>query len=403
MKIAFLLPENSIAGGIFTVFEHARRLAARGHEVSLIFERERFPRRITDYPGMSQVATRFLDEVGAHESWDVAVATWWETAYAVGRLHAARYAYFVQGFEERFYDAPLRFFRTFVRETFQDDFRFLAVSRAIERYLLAEFGREAAYIECAIDVDAFGTAAPILPRRDDRLRVLIDGAGDAAYKRVGFSLAVAGSLPDVDVVYLDPNGTGAADGAARHYFARVPYDEVPGVFASCDVLLKLSAEESVSRPVLEIFAAGGTAIVTAFEGHDEYLEDGVNCLVVPIDDERAASSALQRLRAEPALLARLRRGARETAAGLSCERSSRRLEEELAALVSRTDDRHARLTRLTRERRDDLHALRQWLDTSNRLHAAVERLERPQPAAAPASASRFTWPFRRLPGRPPAH
>jgi hypothetical protein len=90
-------------------------------------------------------------------------------------------------------------------------------------------------------------------------------------------------------------------------------------------------------------------------------------------------------------------------ADLSCERSTSRLEEELAALVSRTDDRHAHLARLTSSRRDELHALRQLVDTSDRLQATVRQLDRQQPAAAPGpSAARFTWPFR-LPGRPKAH
>ncbi len=278
MKIAFLLPKNGISGGIFTIFEHARRLAARGHDVLLIFERERFPPNITLYPGMERVATRLLSDIDPEESWDVAVATWWETAYAISRLRAARYAYFVQGFEERFYDTPRRFFSAFVRETYREDFRFFAASRALQRYLSSEFGCDAAHIECAVDEEVFQNAEPLASRPADRVRVLIEGAGDAPYKRIDLAFDVAGKVPGVEVWYLDPNGTSERQHLAARHFPRVPFADVPGIYASCDVLLKLSREESVSLPVLEIFATGGTAIVTAFEGHDEYLKDGFNCL-----------------------------------------------------------------------------------------------------------------------------
>ena len=39
------------------------------------------------------------------QEFDVAVATWWETTYALFELQAARYAYFVQSLEDRFYHA----------------------------------------------------------------------------------------------------------------------------------------------------------------------------------------------------------------------------------------------------------------------------------------------------------
>lgn len=407
MKVAFLLPHNGLSGGIFTIFEHARRLTLKGHEVLLIFQYSDYPLPITAYPGMKDVPTTFLADLDPGATFDVALATWWETAYDLHRITAAQYGYFVQGFEDRFFDAPDRLYRAYVRQTFQEDFNFFVVSEALQRHLKLRFDRDSTVIRCAVNHDSFAVP-PALPRSSDRLRVLVEGPGGPWYKRVDLAFSVLKHLPDTEIVYLCSDGIRDQAWRVDHYFERLPYGDVPGVYTSCDVLLKMSKEESVSLPVLEMFAAGGTAVVTAFEGHDEYLRDGYNCLVVPIDDRTAALDALKRLIHEEGLLDRLRKGAKETSLRFSWQHSNDLFEQELTAISHRTP--RARLRLLTADIRDELHGLRQlYRSRSELLHERdllrleVETLQRTVIDLRNSHSWRVgrlaTWPIRKLTGR----
>ena len=92
-------------------------------------------------------------------------------------------------------------------------------------------------------------------------------------------------------------------------------------YARHDVVLKLSRVEGMFAPPLEGFHRGATCVVTPVTGHDEYVEHGVNGLVVHWDDERGTARALDLLARDDAAAApaahqrpgdRARRGRRGT-------------------------------------------------------------------------------------------
>jgi hypothetical protein len=91
------------------------------------------------------------------------------------------------------------------------------------------------------------------------------------------------------------------------------------IYASCDVLLKMSRVESFSYPPLEMMATGGGAVVRDVTGLDEYAVDGENCLIV--SDVEGARRAVRRLVDDAALRARLGAAGRETAGRMTWERS----------------------------------------------------------------------------------
>src|SRR5262249_13150556 len=143
MKICFLLPVYGISGGNFTVYEHAKRLTQKGHEVLVAFESGACAVRVTSYPGMEMIPTRLLREISPDEPFDVAFATWWETAYSVRRIRATHYCYLVQGFEENFYEPAETEQRQLVRESYEANVHLFTVSYALRDYLREEFGRHA--------------------------------------------------------------------------------------------------------------------------------------------------------------------------------------------------------------------------------------------------------------------
>ncbi len=80
-----------------------------------------------------------------------------------------------------------------------------------------------------------------------------------------------------------------------------------------DAFVLPSWREGYPRSVMEANAMGLPAIVTDIRGCREAVVDGENGLLVPLRDPGALATAMRRLHDDPALRARLSRGARERA------------------------------------------------------------------------------------------
>jgi hypothetical protein len=84
-------------------------------------------------------------------------------------------------------------------------------------------------------------------------------------------------------------------------------------YSASDVVLKLSRVEGMFAPPLEGFHCGATCVVTPVTGHDEYVVDGWNGIVVHWNDERGTARALDLLARDRAYLHLLRFNAAATA------------------------------------------------------------------------------------------
>ncbi len=103
MRVAFLVNDLQLSGGVGVVIQHARRLSAiDGWDVTLVLVREQEGPSWHGYEQLPHLHVRTASEA-LEERYDVAVATWWETAFTLFELSAERYAYFVQSLEDRFY------------------------------------------------------------------------------------------------------------------------------------------------------------------------------------------------------------------------------------------------------------------------------------------------------------
>ena len=89
MKVAWLLNDLQLSGGVGIVVEHARRLQHdHGFDCVLVLTRE------DDEPpwqfrGLTDLRVETLP-AARNEHFDIAVATWWETAFSLFELDAAR-------------------------------------------------------------------------------------------------------------------------------------------------------------------------------------------------------------------------------------------------------------------------------------------------------------------------
>jgi glycosyltransferase involved in cell wall biosynthesis len=312
VKVAFVVNDLQLSGGIGVVVEHARQLTRRhGFAVDLVLSRD------TGEPewrfrGLGDVPVHGMD-VARASHYDVAIATWWETVGATLELPARRHAYFVQSLEDRFY-RPHEMQRLAAAITHELPLPVITEARWIAETLEALTPqRRCLLVRNGVAKDVFVSPSAPQVRVGEPLRILVEGNPYVWFKGVPEALAAAAAMQGprhVTAVSTERRLRGADE-----VIGPLAQDELALRYADSDVILKLSRVEGMFGPPLEGFHMGATCVVTAVTGHEEYVEHGENGLVVDWDDPRGVSRALDLLATDPAFLHRLRWGALATARG----------------------------------------------------------------------------------------
>jgi len=314
MRVAFLVNDLQLSGGVGVVVQHARQLSTlAGWDVTLVLVRDEEGPSWHGYEHLPHLHVRSREQAHS-EHYDIAVATWWETTFTLFELEADRYAYFVQSLEDRFYrhdeaerlgaaltlDLPVSFITeaSWIRAT-------LAGLRPDARCYLVRNG---------IDKDVFSALEQPPLNTDDPLRVLIEGSPGSWFKHVHGAIHAAAAMREphhVTVVCGDRKALG--DVVADEIVGPLSHREMAALYERSDVVLKLSSVEGMFGPPLEGFHRGATCVVTPVTGHEEYVEHGWNGMLTDWDDLRGTARQLDLLARDRELLHFLRTNALETA------------------------------------------------------------------------------------------
>jgi glycosyltransferase involved in cell wall biosynthesis len=309
MRVAFLVPSLQPSGGVLIAVQHARALRERAAiDAALV--------ACTDEPATLAVDdVPVLDAAAAVEaSWDVAVATWWTTWATAVELDARRRALLLQGLDERFYRSS---------EPFERLGATMALAGADELVAVSRYLRDAALavrpdVRCHLVVNGLdrATFAPANGARegDGPLRVLIEGHPGLELKGVADALAAVGEMREkahVTLIALEPPAT--RDFRVHRVLGGLDAPAMAALYASSDVLLKLSRSEGLGLPPLEAAATGTPSVVTPYGGHADWIEHGANGVLVGFDDPVGTAGWLDALARDGDLRARLGAGALETA------------------------------------------------------------------------------------------
>jgi hypothetical protein len=142
----------------------------------------------------------------------------------------------------------------------------------------------------------------------------VEGYANTWFKGVNEAIAAVGEMREpVHLTVVAPNRDGLRADGADEVVGPIPQREMAERYARTDVVLKLSQIEGMYGPPLEGFHRGATCVTTEVTGHEEYIEHGINALVVDWDDRRGTARQLDLLARDRMLLHRLRCGALETA------------------------------------------------------------------------------------------
>jgi glycosyltransferase involved in cell wall biosynthesis len=314
VKVAFLLNDIQLSGGVGVVVEHARQLQEHhGFESVLVLVRE-WEDPDWSYGGLSDIRVETMP-AARREKFDVAVATWWETAFSLFELDAARYAYFVQSLEDRFYlaESPERVGAAMTLDLpvdFITEARWIA--ETIER---TRPESRVFYVRNGVDKPGFPLVEPEVRLRERPLHVMVEGYAQVWFKGVEEAARVAEAMtePHHTTLVVPNRDELPEDLTADEIVGPLPRAEMARLYARSDVVLKLSSVEGMFGPPLEGFHRGATCVVTPVTGYDEFVEHGWNGLVTEWDDPRGTARQLDLLAADRRLLHFLRTNAVATA------------------------------------------------------------------------------------------
>lgn len=314
MKVAFVINDLQLSGGMGVVVAHARELRLRhGMDVSFVFARDQEEPHWR-YDALAEVPVLSLHDAREH-AFDVAISTWWETTYALFRLRAERYVSFVQSLEDRFY-RPGEIERIGAAIALDLPFSAFVTEARWIRETLAELRPDVPcqLVRNGIDKAVFVAPGELEPRMDGPLRVLVEGYAGVWFKNLNESLAAAAEMREPrHVTVVAPDRTGLHERMADRVLGPVSQREMAALYAESDVVLKLSSVEGMYGPPLEGFHMGATCVTTEVTGHEEYVEHGVNALVCDWDDRRGTARLLDLLASDRRLLHELRSNALMTA------------------------------------------------------------------------------------------
>ncbi|HTU96596.1 MAG TPA: glycosyltransferase family 4 protein [Solirubrobacteraceae bacterium] len=403
MKVAFLVNDLQLSGGVGVVVQHARRLSLLpGWDVTLVLVREDEGPSWHGYEHLPDLHVRGREEAMA-DRFDVAVATWWETTFTLFEIPAGRHAYFVQSLEDRFYleDQAERLGAAL---TLDLPVAFITEARWIAQ-LLGSWRPDAPcfVVRNGIDKEVFAPLERVTPAVAGPLRVLVEGSPTVWHKRVPEAIAAVGAMREPhEVTVVSGDRPALAGVVADRVLGPLSHREMADLYAEHHVVCKLSTVEGMAGPPLEGFHRGATCVVTPVTGHDEYVEHGYNALITDWDDLTGTARSLDLLARDRKLLHYLRSNALETArAWPDWGQSSQFMAAALTAIVRLPQPGPTvAAARLSSDLRSGLEVYQQRVSERADWHRRARRFERRLEAirtsrgVRAALKVRHSWPVR---------
>jgi glycosyltransferase involved in cell wall biosynthesis len=331
MKVAYLLADTALAGGIRVVMAQADALIARGHDVVLI---------TTDAPAQWRSTRAQWERVArlvdaSVDDCDFVVGTFWTvvpTAYALAPDHAI---HFCQGYEGSFTAYQPQ------REAIDAVYRLPIPKITVSPHLVdicRQFYDDATYIGQIVDDVYYQPHAP----RGGAPRVLLVGPMQADFKgiEIGYDAvrdarARGAKFDLIRVSQWSPADNEPVEIAAEFHVA-LDTAHMSRLIASCDIFLGPSLrQEGFGLPAAESLASGVPAVLSEIPSFLSWDAQRDFALFVGQGDADAMGHALLRLLDDGQLRERLAKRGREVVEQFRAERTGERLERFFSARLPR--------------------------------------------------------------------
>jgi len=314
LKITFICGAVNQGGGSRVTAIYARKLLARGHDVTVIgrkppevSRKRRVLGLLRSGPQPLRDRDRYFRDLGDRFHWlphkfpldasdvpdaDIIIATWWRTAFEVASMPPEKgaKAYFVQHHE--------------VHDHLPHDLSAGSYFLPLKKITIASWlvdtmaglygDRDVALVPNAVDPGQFDAPERA---RNARPRVGLMYA-PAPFKGLDVMLeALARArarFPDLEVTAFgkrDPE-PGFPLPPGTRYHRSPPQEEIPEIYASCDAWLFGSRSEGFGLPLLEAMACRTPVVATRSGAAPDLIEPGVNGYLADIDDAEGLGARL---------------------------------------------------------------------------------------------------------------
>lgn len=321
MKIAYLLEDTELAGGIRVAVAHADVLTDRGHDVVLITKGNPLTWR------RSHAKWRFVESLEAADvrEFDFVVGTFWKTIPATYAAAGSRAIHLCQGYEGSF--TAYREFKDAIDAVYRLPIPKITVSPHLVE-ICRRFHDDATYVGQIVDDEFF---QPHEARGG--ARVLLVGPAQADFKGIDAGYAAVrrararGAAFDLIRVSQWPAADGEPVDLASEFHVALTSDEMARLIASCDAFLGPSrSEEGFGLPAAEALASGVPAVLSEIPSFLSWDAAHDYALFAPEGDGAALGDALLQLLGDAALRARLARRGREVVEQFRAAKTGERLE-----------------------------------------------------------------------------
>ncbi len=339
MKIAYLLEDTELAGGIRVAVAHGDALTDLGHEVTLVTKGTPLTWRSSRAQWHYVSAFEELDA----SPFDFVVGTFWTTLAIAWSRAGDKAVHFCQGYEGGFTAYQPQ--RSLIDAAYRLPLPKITVSPHLAPVCRA-FYDDATYVGQIVD-DAF--FQPHVPH-GGRPRVLLVGPAQADFKGidVGYDAVRQARALGADFDLIRATQWPAADGEptdlAAEFHVALATQEMARLFASCDFFLGPSrGEEGFGLPAAEAMASGLPAVLSEIPSFLSW-DDVHDYAAFAADGNGAALGArLAELIAGPALAESLARRGRAVVEQFRIGRTARRLErwfeERAQRVMAKTQER----------------------------------------------------------------
>lgn len=292
--LLWFIPDFNVgSGGHLNIFRTIWHLEQMGYSSTVVIgapvmhqnaEETREEIRRHFFPLRAQV----LLGLGGLPACEFAVATGWDTAYAVRAFNGAQHKlYFVQDYEPHFY--PVGSESVLAENTYRFGFFGITAGDWLATKLSQEYGMSTHAVGFGVELDRYRR----LPRREPEIRRVFFYARPPTPRRafeIGLLVlnAVWKRLPDVQFVLAGWDTAGYHIPFPHLACGTVALDDLPDLYSQCDAALVLSLTNASLLP-LELMASG-CAVVSNRGANVEWLLNDDVVVLAESSPERLADA-----------------------------------------------------------------------------------------------------------------
>jgi hypothetical protein len=330
LRVAYLMEDTALSGGIRVQLAQADALIARGHQVRIVTKGLPLTWRSS---GAEWVYVDDFNTYDARED-DVVIATFWTTLSAALAIAPGKALHLCQGYEGSF--LPYQPLRGEIEAAYRLPIPKLVVARSLIG-ICRQFTDDVTYIGQIVDDDFF---RPRTPPENEPLRVLLCGESQVDLKGMheGYGAAAHARWfhQKFDLIRVSPWAPSREEplDTVQEFHVALNAREMTRLVHSCDVLIAPNhRQEGFGLPAAEAMASGLAVVMTAIPSYLSFDDVHDYALFAPQENAVELGEKLIELLSAAPLRNRLRARGREVAEQWRAGPVAERMEDAMLARV----------------------------------------------------------------------